>query len=642
MSNTKIVKRGVKNLSKKIEIYVACHKPSELPKNNLFCPIHVGAAKSKIVMPGLLRDDDGDNISEKNPQYCELTAQYWAWKHSDADYIGLCHYRRYLSFTDERFENFTADNRRQVLVKVLNPDTEEKYGLLDESQMKYLITSNDILVGEAQDLTKVSTPFGLQDNVLKHWQAHDMALINIDDLNKMFSIIERDHPDFYNSMKEYMNGKLFYGFNTFVMKREFFLELCDLEFDILSKLEQVVDISHYNQQLSRIYGFMGEIIFSAYVYHIHKTRRNVKIKECQVLYFDKTDPLTHIKPKFLDAMNVVVDLENVPSFLLYPFLNQFISNINKNINYELIILAEKISPQYKKYFKNLMNDFENVNTSILETDYYYSYIEDMYGEITNAAHIFLPWILPNFEKCLYLRWNTFIESDLLVLYNQDLQENPIAAVKDVFHQGMLNTFYQDEKNYCEENLHIENIFDFVNDNVLLMDLEKMRRMDFSYVAQQVSGATTKNDKKPVDIQLFNMIYQGYITFLPQNFNNLIVSNSPVKFFIQEAPLELTSELKKTADEAIIHRYDRDMPWVVDDDTDINFFIRYWKIVNQSELAPIFNNHNIFRSRQNASTVIHGLIDKIFPKGTQRRERVKNMFPRSGLVYKTLQKFIKGF
>ena len=82
-----------------IKIGVACHKPSELPKNNLFLPIRVGAALASNDL-GLQRDDEGDNISKKNPQYCELTAQYWLWKNAKADYYGLCHYRRFLCFTN--------------------------------------------------------------------------------------------------------------------------------------------------------------------------------------------------------------------------------------------------------------------------------------------------------------------------------------------------------------------------------------------------------------------------------------------------------------------------------------------------------------------------------------------------------------
>ena len=38
-----------------------------------------------------------NNISEKNPYYCELTGLYWAWKNLDAEYIGLVHYRRYFT-----------------------------------------------------------------------------------------------------------------------------------------------------------------------------------------------------------------------------------------------------------------------------------------------------------------------------------------------------------------------------------------------------------------------------------------------------------------------------------------------------------------------------------------------------------------
>ena len=36
----------------------------------------------------MIGDDTGDNISDRNPQYCEMTAQYWAWKNiKDTEYI---------------------------------------------------------------------------------------------------------------------------------------------------------------------------------------------------------------------------------------------------------------------------------------------------------------------------------------------------------------------------------------------------------------------------------------------------------------------------------------------------------------------------------------------------------------------------
>ncbi len=79
-----------------IKLFVCCHRPEKVPKHPLLYPIQVGAALSEVRFPEFLYDDTGENISEKNRSYCELTAQYWAWKNVRADYYGFFHYRRYL------------------------------------------------------------------------------------------------------------------------------------------------------------------------------------------------------------------------------------------------------------------------------------------------------------------------------------------------------------------------------------------------------------------------------------------------------------------------------------------------------------------------------------------------------------------
>ena len=49
--------------------------------------------------PDILRDDAGDTIAERNPEYSEMTAIYWIWKNvSDLDAVGFCHYRRLFDF----------------------------------------------------------------------------------------------------------------------------------------------------------------------------------------------------------------------------------------------------------------------------------------------------------------------------------------------------------------------------------------------------------------------------------------------------------------------------------------------------------------------------------------------------------------
>ena len=76
-----------------IKIAIAYHKPATILKGKNIFPLHVGKAISDVDL-GIQGDNTGDNISEKNPLYCELTGIYWLWKNTTADYKGLMHYRR--------------------------------------------------------------------------------------------------------------------------------------------------------------------------------------------------------------------------------------------------------------------------------------------------------------------------------------------------------------------------------------------------------------------------------------------------------------------------------------------------------------------------------------------------------------------
>ena len=79
-----------------LRVVVAAHKPYWMPADPVYLPVQVGAA-GKESIPGYTRDDSGENISAKNPHYCELTGLYWAWKNLPGDAIGLAHYRRHFA-----------------------------------------------------------------------------------------------------------------------------------------------------------------------------------------------------------------------------------------------------------------------------------------------------------------------------------------------------------------------------------------------------------------------------------------------------------------------------------------------------------------------------------------------------------------
>ena len=77
---------------------------SELISNPLFIPVRCGAVFDSRPETTILGDNSGENISERRKTFNELTVQYWAWKNVDADYYGLCHYRRYMIFSKKELQ----------------------------------------------------------------------------------------------------------------------------------------------------------------------------------------------------------------------------------------------------------------------------------------------------------------------------------------------------------------------------------------------------------------------------------------------------------------------------------------------------------------------------------------------------------
>ena len=179
-----------------IRIFIACHKPTYVPENPIFYPVQVGTALTEKRLEHMAyRDNEGDNISGKNPDYCELTAQYWAWKNIDCDYYGFFHYRRYLTF--HRVCPVMASGR--ILGKRQHPyieldsvwDDLTPYWM-EAEWMAQQIMKYDLLTVYRE---RINTTVYRQ-----YCQYHEA-----EELNHMLEIVNRVYPEYTDSAKAYMS-----------------------------------------------------------------------------------------------------------------------------------------------------------------------------------------------------------------------------------------------------------------------------------------------------------------------------------------------------------------------------------------------------------------------------------------------------
>ena len=224
----------------KTQILVATHKKFPMPTKEGYLPILVGAQKNFTQGIEYKRDDEGINISSKNPYYNELTAIYWAWKNlKDVDAIGLVHYRR-LFFVSKPYN---LDN------------------VLDIEKINTLLKEYSVLLPKQRN-------YYIETNYSHYIHAHHQ-----EPLDKTREAIEKFYPKYLAAFDEVMKKRKAHMFNMFVMRKEAFNSYASFVFEVLEKVEKEIDISDYSVQEQRVFGYISELLMDVWLY---TTQQNYK------------------------------------------------------------------------------------------------------------------------------------------------------------------------------------------------------------------------------------------------------------------------------------------------------------------------------------------------------------------------------
>ncbi|MGN0620888.1 MAG: DUF4422 domain-containing protein [Porcipelethomonas sp.] len=187
-----------------IKIIVAAHKNYRMPDDPMYLPLHVGKEGKKEL--GYQGDNTGDNISSKNPSYCELTGLYWAWKNLDCDYIGLAHYRRHFSMSKKEKDPFGNVLNSEEAAEILS-----RYPLIVPKKRKYYI-----------------------ETLYSHY-AHTHYAEHLDVTKE---IIAQKYPEYLKSCCKVYDQTYGHMFNMMIMRKDLFDSYCEWLFDILFELEK--------------------------------------------------------------------------------------------------------------------------------------------------------------------------------------------------------------------------------------------------------------------------------------------------------------------------------------------------------------------------------------------------------------------
>ena len=227
---------------KKIQLLVCAHKYDVNTRNGgIYTAIQVGKDLNLDLDLGYVNDNTGDNISDKNPNYCELTALFWGWKNiRDVEYFGLCHYRRY----------FNIDIRPDNIDKIING-------------YEMLVIDNGKCLS-------------------RHERANNLMLQTSQEDYYLFAdTFLSMYPQYKDAFWTYFyDSKDSYPFQMFIAKKSLYDDYCSFMFPVLFELEKKLKAHGYTRQ-KRTMGYIGEWFLGLYIYCKKIKVKQVPLMMCQ-------------------------------------------------------------------------------------------------------------------------------------------------------------------------------------------------------------------------------------------------------------------------------------------------------------------------------------------------------------------------
>lgn len=474
-----------------IKIFLSYHKNYHMFKTSVLTPIHVGAVLSDNSL-NILRDDSGDNISNRNQTFCELTAQYWAWKNVNSEYIGFMHYRRLFNFSTDIF----PEDKWGTIVEHNVNELSNKYKINDQAIEK-CIGDYDILVAKKWDVKHAGS-----ENNYMHYKCSDSKL-HIEDYNKAIEILLTKYPEYKSAVEEYHKSNYGYFTNMFIMRKNVFHEYSNLLFNVLFELEKQLDISKYDVQEKRVFGYISEWILGIFITYITAQNR-LKIKELQRVFLDS-------KQKVLasNAMHLFFAADNKFARHLGVAITSILVNSKDKDNLCFYIMDGGISNRNKYKLEKLTNhkiEFIKINDKLFEK---LPLTEDMIHTSRRTYYRYLvPVLKPYLSKVLYLDCDLIVKSDLHDLWSNDITDYYAAACEDTWKYPALEW-------KLELGLNPRNFY--FNAGVMLLNLDKMRQYSITDKLFKVTKDIS-SFMKYQDQDVLNLVLQDNVKLLPLRWN----------------------------------------------------------------------------------------------------------------------------
>lgn len=533
---------------KRFAFFVCHHKPGPLLKDEIFIPIHVGAANSNQVLPDCIRDDVGDNISSRNANYSELTAIYWAWKNVEADYYGFFHYRRLM--------NFSVGKKNSLTIYDFSQRTVRKVGW-DRKTIEAVCAQYDVITLPRWNVHPVGLPKEQMTSYEFYAREHFAG-----DLDTVLSVIKKRSPDVYPFVLRHVHESRCSYANISIMKRDLFKQYAAWLFDIIFESEKIIDITGYDSYQRRIWGFIAERLCGGYIDFLVATQ-GARSGELGLVSGVFSAPVKDapLVMRSIEAQRISAKEMLMPERVHVAFcidenyashcgvaIASMLSNIHPAQHITIHILHDRSLSSKSKSLISSLSTQEFVSFNFIEVNRSdFMHFPSNRSHVSTATYyrLALHHCLPEcLEKVIYLDADIVVEDNITKIW-VDLGDCFAAACAD--EGGVLQS--------RRLRLPVSQIY--VNAGVMVFNLQKLRETDADNLYLE-SFLQKKRDIILQDQDILNIAFANKILALPLrwNANARLYSWNDLDYQYSESDATAAA-----LNPAIVHFTDVSKPWI---------------------------------------------------------------------------------
>ncbi len=236
-------------------------------------------------------------------------------------------------------------------------------------------------------------------------------------------------------------------------------------------------------------------------------------------------------------------------------MQSMLDNANKDTFYDIYIVADDISKEYKKKLEKLKNNRSTITVIEVGDGQLSKYAVDGYYVSGTALLKFdIADLLPQYDKVLYIDGDILVYKDLTEMYEVDVSGYCLAATPDM---AAIDACHFDER------LELRNYF---NSGVMLLNTKLIREKK---LCKKLYETKQKHPEyQCMDQDVFNDVFRESILFLPPKYNlmfyNFLIANFTLERVNEFYDTEYSTFEEMEKDAVIIHLTNEKKPWKYED------------------------------------------------------------------------------